>query len=61
MKLTDFQNRMYQAILDRCTLMVIERSQSPEELEVVQKKSRVSIAKLYELPADDSTLNGLKV
>jgi hypothetical protein len=53
MKLTDFQNRMYQAILDRCTLMVIERSQSPEELEVVQKKSRVSIAKLYELPADD--------
>jgi hypothetical protein len=51
MKLNDFLNRMYQAILDKITLLVIERSQSHEEVQVVQKKSRVSIAKLYDLPS----------
>jgi hypothetical protein len=51
LKLTDFLNRLYQAILDKITLMVIERSQNPEEVALVSRKSKTSISKLYEIPA----------
>jgi hypothetical protein len=48
MKLTPFSNRMHQAILDKVTLMVVEASAKGSDVEVIRRKSKLSISKLYE-------------
>lgn len=50
MKLSDFLNRLYQAVLDKATLLVIEKSQSTEEVAAIRKRSKLSIGRLYDLP-----------
>lgn len=50
MKLDVFLNKMYQAILDKITLLVVLKSENREGLELIQRKSKLSISKLYDLP-----------
>ena len=53
MNLTPFLNLMNQAILDKMTLMVIQKTSNQAEIVKVEKKSRTSITKLYEFKLEE--------